>query len=239
MAQVMKLRVGILNRLCCASLRLFVHFEAAFHCKPPCTFVLTGSMIDYFIQFRDDDEHRALSRCIVSLLSYRETSKQDLPEIDDDQRELLRSYLQPSVLRSVMPPEDSIHMVVTGAVPNDLVLNLLRMCHRKPVPQLLFDRLTRDRQLWGEDGELKSLELSLPEPRFQFYRNEGNINRAIEILCSTNTIRAVPASMNKRAYEVSDASIDYNSSLSREYVLQLVSHAFPGHHDEIGLVQYC
>jgi hypothetical protein len=46
--------------------------------------------------------------------------------------------------------------------------------------------------------------------------------------------------MNKRAYEVSDASIDYHSSfISREYVLQLVSHAFPGPHDEIGLVQYC
>jgi hypothetical protein len=173
-------------------------------------------------------------------LSKVDHSRQDLPGIEDDQQELLRSYLQPSVLRSVTPPEDSVHMVVSGAGPNNFILDLIRMFHPKPVPQLLSDRLTRDRQLWGEDGELKSLELSLPEPRFQFYRNEGNINRAIEILCSTNTIRAVPVPMNERAYEVSDASIDYNSSsISREHVLQLVSHGFPGHHDEIGLVQYC
>jgi hypothetical protein len=106
MTQVMNFRVGVSNRLCCASLRLFVHLEAAFYCKPFCTFVLTGSMIDYSIQSRDDDGHLALSRCIASLLSYRETSKQDLPEIEDGQRELLRSYLQPSVLRSVTPPEN-------------------------------------------------------------------------------------------------------------------------------------
>jgi hypothetical protein len=40
-----------------------------------------------------------------------------------------------------------IHMVVTGAAPNDFILDLIRMFHPKPVPQLLFDRLTRDRQL--------------------------------------------------------------------------------------------
>lgn len=142
--------------------------------------------------------------------------------------------MQPLVLRSAAPSEEPIHMVVA---PHDLVLDLIRIFNPKPVPQLLFDRLARPRQCWGEDGELEFLQLSSPESTTRVFQDRGQLDRAIEILCTTNTIKAVPGPMKKRAYEVSDFSTDRHSfSISWELALQLLSHAFPGHYDEIGWV---
>lgn len=146
----------------------------------------------------------------------------------------MQSYMQPLVLRSAAPSEEPIHMVVA---PHDLVLDLIRIFNPKPVPQLLFDRLARPRQCWGEDGELEFLQLSSPESTTRVFQDRGQLDRAIEILCTTNTIKAVPGPMKKRAYEVSDFSTDRHSfSISWELALQLLSHAFPGHYDEIGWV---
>jgi hypothetical protein len=238
-AQEKRLRVGILSRLCCASSRSFDPSEPAVCCKPSRESILTGSMIDNQIHCRNGDEHRALTECIACFLSYRKNSARDLPEIEDDQREFLQSYMQPSVLGSVTPSGEPIDLTVAVAAPKDLVLDLIWMFHPKPVPQLLFDRLTSHRRHWGEDGELESLELSSPEPTTRLYRDRTKMNRAIEILCSTNTIKPVPAPMNKRAYQVSNASTDHNSSsISWKHILQLLSHAFPGYHDEIGSVRY-